>query len=172
MAASVMKAGILGAVALIVLNLVQALGSLPLGIGCLFAPLACFTGCLSPILFLLISGGVGYLAARFADLAPGEYANGLLGGALAGAVASGIAGVELVLQYVVLSLLNISVKLPLDILQQQKGTGSELLGGALVGAGGAALIGSLVCIVGLVGGALFGALGGLINVLLKPKTSM
>lgn len=154
-----LKAGLIGAAVVIVLNL---LGLIPCA------------GCFTWILGLATYGCVGALAAywmppvRMAGAAAGQ---GALAGLIAGAI-GGVVGVFLsVVQAAVLRPAQWFSQIPPEALREMHRVGIDLGAFAEMGAGvgGAMTCGTICCGVGLAIAAGLGALGGIIFVAVKPE---
>ncbi len=156
-----LKAGLIGAAIVIVLNLIG---------------LVSFLGCITAPLSLLAYIGIGILAASY--IPPRREAGNAAGqGALAAAIA-GIAGgvVSLVASLVRMGRVGMFQytqffqALPPDVAQQFKdlGIGPDVLAGA-GGIGIATVCGSVCCLGGIVFAAVLGAIGAGIYASVKPE---
>ncbi len=153
-----LKAGLIGVAILIVLNLI---GLIPF--------LACITAPLSWITYVV----VGVLAASY--MAPRREAGKAAGqGALAALLASFGGGIVSTIIGVIRGAIGGAAQLP-QIMQQIP---PELRGQVrdlgipaefLAGAGGAAICGSMCCLVGVFVAAALGAIGGAIYAAVKPE---
>jgi hypothetical protein len=146
-----LKAGLVGAVVLTILNL---LGLIP------------YVGCFTCILGFVAYAGIGALAAHWMPplRLPGPAAGQ---GAMAAMIAALIGGVVntiiLVAEVAIVGSTEILSQLPPETLQQleQQGLDPQVLN-AFAGPGGAVLGGSMCCLGGVVLAALLGAIGGAI----------
>jgi hypothetical protein len=152
-----LKAGLIGIVILIVLNLI---GLIPV-LGCITLPLILIT-------YII----VGVMAAMWTQ-PPRSAGSGAGQGALAALIASlGSGIVNLIITLIRASTGAIGRQLfsqiPPEVLQQlqQSGLPSEFF----LGMGGAAVIGSVCCVLGLFVAAVLGAVGGAIYAATKPGT--
>lgn len=152
-----LKAGLIGAAILALLNLI---GLIPIpGIGCLTFPL-----------IILTYGAAGALAASY--LPPIRTAGAASGqGALAGLVAAALGGLVTVVITLVQSSLTTTTDvvnaLPPETLQQLRDAGIDP--SIFAGAGFAGLGGLICCSIGIVVGLALGAVGGAIYAAVKPS---
>jgi hypothetical protein len=149
-----LKAGLVGAVVLVILNL---LGLIPC------------VGVITCILGLLAYAGIGALAAYW--MPPMRMAGDAAGkGALAALVAALIGGIVnaiiITIQMALVNTATILSQIPQDSLQQlqQAGIDPALFTGPAAGV----LIGSICCAGGLILAAILGAIGGVVFAAIKP----
>jgi hypothetical protein len=147
------KAGLVGAVVLIVLDLI---GLIPC------------VGCFTWILVLVAYVGIGALAAYW--MPPLREAGAAAGqGALAAALAALVGGIV----YAILTTIQMAVtdtgvilsQLPAESIQQLEEAGLDPA--MFVGPGGGALCGSACCLIGIILAAALGAIGGAIFAAVK-----
>jgi hypothetical protein len=149
-----LKAGLIGAAVLVVLNL---LGLIPC------------VGFITCILGLLAYIGIGVLAAywippiREAGAAAGQGAMAATLAALIGGVVNAIVST---IQLAVTDTADILAMLPAESLQQMQEAGVDP--GLFTGPGFGAAVGSACCIVGLILAAILGAVGGAVYAGIKP----
>jgi hypothetical protein len=149
-----LKAGLIGAAVIVVLNL---LGLIPC------------VGLITCILALLVYGGIGVLAAYW--LPPVREAGQAAGqGALAALVAALIGGiVNTILTTIQMALLDTSFilsQIPPESLQQMKQAGIDP--GMFTGPTAGVFYGSICCGGGLILAAILGAIGGAVYAGIKP----
>jgi len=149
------KAGLIGAAALIVVNLV---GLIPC------------VGCFTLILTLVVYAGVGVLTAFW--MAPPRQAGPAAGqGAVAGLIAALIGGIVSTIittaQMALMGSAQILSQIPAESLQQLRDAGIDPA--AFTGPGAGAAIGSVGCVVGLVLAAGLAALGAVVYAAVKPE---
>jgi hypothetical protein len=149
-----LKAGLIGAAVLVVLNL---LGLIPC------------VGVITCILGLLAYIGIGALAAywmpplREAGAAAGQ---GALAAALAALIGGVVNAIVSTIQLAVADTAAILSQLPAESLQQLQEAGVDPA--VFTGPGFGAAIGSVCCIVGLILAAILGAVGGAVYAGIKP----
>jgi hypothetical protein len=156
-----LKSGLIGAVVVIVLNLI---GLVP-GLVCITAPLA-----------LLAYLAVGVLAASY--MPPRREAGAAAGqGALAAVLAGLCSGVvSMVINLIragtggMFQYTQVLRSMPPEVAQQFRdlGVGPDVLAGA-GGIGGVAICGSVCCLTGIVFAAILGAIGAAIYAAVKPE---
>ena len=152
-----LRAGLIGAGILIVINLI---GLIPL------------VGLCTPLLELAVLAGAGALAASFipprreGGPAAGQGAlAGLIAGLVAGLVATVLAPVGFATSGGTAAILN---SLPPETLQQLSQSGLNI--GSIINGGTVAAFTALCCLpTTLIGGAILGALGGLVYAAVKPE---
>jgi hypothetical protein len=148
-----LKAGLIGAAVLVVLDLLSLI------------PCVGFITC---ILMLVVYLGIGVLAAywippvRMAGQAAGQ---GALAAALAALVGGVVNTIISTIQLAVTDRSAILSQLPAESIEQLRQAGIDPT--ALVGPGAGAGIGSLCCITGLIFAAILGAIGGAIFAAVK-----
>lgn len=149
------KAGLVGAAVLVVINLVGLI------------PVLC-VGCVSPLLGIVAYLGIGILAAYW--MPPPRMAGPGAGqGALAAVLAALIGGVVNIIIYTiqmaVIDTATIMSQIPAESLQQLEELGMDP--SVLVGPQIGVLTGSVCCLIGLILAAILGAVGGAIFAGLK-----
>lgn len=149
-----LKAGLVGAAVLVVLNL---LGMIPC------------VGFITCILGLLAYIGIGALAAywippiREAGTAAGQ---GAMAAALAALVGGVVNAIVSTIQLAVTDTADILALIPAESLQQMQEAGVDP--SVFTGPGFGAAVGSICCIVGLILAAILGAVGGAVYAGIKP----
>lgn len=149
-----LKAGLVGAAVLVVLNL---LGLIPC------------VGFITCILGLLAYAGIGVLAAywmppvREAGAAAGQ---GALAAALAALIGGVVNAIVSTIQLAVADTSTILSQLPAESLQQLQEAGVDP--SIFTGPGFGAAVGSACCLVGLILAAILGAVGGAVYAGIKP----
>jgi hypothetical protein len=149
-----LKAGLIGGVVLIVLNL---LGLIPC------------VGLVTCVLGLLAYAGIGILAAywmppvRMAGQAAGQ---GALAAVLAALIGGIVNTIVVVIQMAVTDTSAILAQIPDDALQQLYDAGVDP--GTFVGPVGGILGGSMCCVGGLILAAILGAIGGAVFAAIRP----
>ena len=149
-----LKAGLIGGVVLVVLNI---LGLIP------------YVGTFTCILGFVAYACIGALAAYFLPPAR-ETGQGAGQGALAAVVAALVGGIVnaiiVTIQMAVTDTASILSQIPPDALRQMQEVGMDP--GMFIGPTAGVMFGSVCCLVGLVFAAILGAIGGAVFAAIKP----